>query len=82
MLPSGTGAAATFGNGSNLRRVDLDDLTDATYSNDPNRGYLISLLGYDVDAANPSTINTTSLATANELRQVGAVMHSAGFGHQ
>ncbi len=76
-VASGTGAAATFGNGSNLRRVDLDDLTDATYSNDPNRGYLISLLGYDVDAANPSTINTTSLATANELRQVGAVMHSA-----
>lgn len=74
---TGTGGSATFSSSNNtLRTVNLDYLTDTTYRDDPNRGYLISLLGYAVDAANPSTITTSSLTTASELRQIGAVMHS------
>ena len=75
-MASGTGSSATFTDGTSLRQVNLADLTDTTYQNDQNRGYLMSLLGYEVDAANPATINTTSLSTAVVLRQVGSVMHS------
>lgn len=71
---SGSGANVTFGNSTTLRQVKSTDLTDVNYKNDANRGYLISLLGYNVDAQNPSTINLT---TAAELRQIGAVMHSS-----
>lgn len=73
-IANGTGTAATFVNSTTLRQVKVSDLTDITYQNDSNRGYLISLLGYGVDAANPTGINLT---TAPELRQVGAVMHSS-----
>ena len=73
---SGSGATAAFGSSSNLRQVQISDLT-TDYKYDLNRGYLISLLGYNVDAANPSSITSTSLTTASELRQVGAVMHSS-----
>lgn len=73
-IAKGTGTTATFGNSTTLRQVKVADLTDTTYQNDVNRGYLISLLGYGVDAANPTGINLT---TAPELRQVGAVMHSS-----
>jgi type IV pilus assembly protein PilY1 len=73
-IANGTGATATFGSSTTLRQVRVTDLTDTTYKNDSNRGYLISLLGYGVDAANPTAINLT---TAPELRQVGAVMHSS-----
>ncbi|MCU4640166.1 PilC/PilY family type IV pilus protein [Acinetobacter courvalinii] len=76
-IASGTGTSATFVTGSSLRRVTSGDLTDATYRNDANRGYLMLLLGYGVDAANPNTITTTSLSSAPELRQIGAVMHSS-----
>ncbi|WP_434534020.1 pilus assembly protein [Acinetobacter guillouiae] len=71
---NGTGSSATFVNSTTLRQVKLTDLTDTNYKNDINRGYLISLLGYNVDASNPNGINLT---TAAELRQVGAVMHSS-----
>ena len=71
---SGSGTSVTFGNSTTLRQVKSTDLTDANYKNDANRGYLISLLGYNVDAKNPSAINLT---TAAELRQIGAVMHSS-----
>jgi type IV pilus assembly protein PilY1 len=64
---SGTGESTA------LNKIDLSYLS----SSDADRGYLISLLGYKVDAANPSTITTTSLAAAPELRQLGAVMHSS-----
>lgn len=64
---SGTGESTT------LNKIDLSYLT----SSDADRGYLISLLGYKVNAANPSTITTTSLEAASELRQLGAVMHSS-----
>lgn len=74
---TGTGAAASFTSSNNtLRTVNLDYLTDDTYKDDPERGYLIGLLGYNVDAANPTTISVSSLTAASELRQVGAVMHS------
>lgn len=77
---TGTGTGATFsGSNSTLRPVNLDYLTDNTYKDDPNRGYLMSLLGYAVsksDAENPANITATTLANASELRQIGAVMHS------
>ncbi|MDV2483744.1 PilC/PilY family type IV pilus protein [Acinetobacter towneri] len=73
---SGSGVSSVFGDGTSLRTVNLDYLTDNNYKNDPNRGYLISLLGYSVDAANPASITSTSLTSASELRQIGAVMHS------
>lgn len=74
---TGTGTAATFtSSNSTLRTVNLDYLTDPTYQDDPDRGYLMSLLGYRVDATHPDAITTTSLASAPELRQVGAIMHS------
>ncbi|MDM1329620.1 pilus assembly protein PilY [Acinetobacter indicus] len=72
---SGTSAAFTSSNNA-LRTVNLDYLTDATYKDDPKRGYLLSLLGYKVDAADPNGITSSSLAVTPELRQVGAVMHS------
>ena len=76
-IANGTGTSATFGGSTNtLRQVNITDITDTTYQNDQNRGYLMSLLGYNVDAANPSSITTTSLAATAELRQTGAVMHS------
>lgn len=76
-VASGTGTSTTFITGSSLRRVTSADLTDTTYRNDANRGYLMLLLGYAVDPARPDTITTTSLSTAPELRQIGAVMHSS-----
>ena len=56
-----------------LRALDLT-LVNST---DPARGYLLSLLGYRVNAKQPETITNTSIAQAEELRQVGAVMHSS-----
>jgi type IV pilus assembly protein PilY1 len=76
-IASGTGTSAIFVTGSSLRRVTSGDLTDTTYQNDANRGYLMLLLGYGVDATKPDTITTTSLSSAPELRQIGAVMHSS-----
>lgn len=74
---TGTGTAAVFSGSNNiLRTVDLNYLTNTTYKDDPNRGYLMSLLGYVVDAEDPGSITTSSLASAAELRQIGAVMHS------
>ena len=72
----GTGSTAKFVNSTNLRQVKVSDLT-TDYKYDVNRGYLISLLGYKVDAENPDSITSTSLANTSELRQVGAVMHSS-----
>lgn len=73
---SGAGSSAVFVNGAILRQVQVDDL-NTDYKYDTNRGYLFSLLGYNVDAAHPDTITKSTLATATELRQVGAVMHSS-----
>lgn len=71
----GTGASAVFGESSDLRQIQLTDLSDSTYKNDPNRGYLVSLLGYNVDVNSPPT-TVANLITQPALRQVGAVMHS------
>ena len=76
-IANGTGPSATFVNSTTLRQVKVADLTDVTYKNDPDRGYLTALLGYAVDAANPASITTTALTAAPELRQIGAVMHSS-----
>src|SRR5690606_40070585 len=43
--------------------------------NDPNRGYLLTLLGYNLDVANPPT-TIDALKAQQSLRQMGAVMHS------
>lgn len=61
--------------GNSLRQVKPTDLTDTPYRNDPYRGYLVRLLGYNMDAANPPS-DLNNLKTASEFRQVGAVMHS------
>lgn len=63
--------------GSNLIQINKDYIIDATTKADPDRGYLMSLLGYRVDATNPSSITATSLQKAEELRQLGGVMHSS-----
>lgn len=71
---SGTGTSASFtGSNTTLRTVDLNYLTDTTYKDDPKRDYVMSLLGYRIDAGDPE-LNTAILRP--ELRQVGAVMHS------
>ncbi|MFV5508547.1 pilus assembly protein PilY [Acinetobacter sp. 197] len=71
----GTGSTATFDGTGSLRQVDLSDILDTTYQNDPNRGYLISLLGYNIDVNSPPT-TVANLITQPALRQMGAVMHS------
>lgn len=65
----------TFSGSGSLRQVQLTDVTDATYKNDPNRGYLLTLLGYNLDVANPPT-TIDALKAQQSLRQMGAVMHS------
>lgn len=74
LLTNRVASGSVFVGGTSLRQVKVSDLTDAVYKNDVNRGYLVSLLGYSVDATAPSTINLTS---APELRQIGAIMHSS-----
>lgn len=65
----------SFGASGDLRKVHITDLADSTYKLDPNRGYLVSLLGYNIDAANPPT-TVENLIVQPALRQMGAVMHS------
>ncbi len=60
-----------------LNQITLDYLTNNSTKDDPDRGYLMSLLGYAVDATQPSNITKATLQQASELRQVGAVMHSS-----
>lgn len=72
---TGTGTSTVFGGSGNLRQVQLADLSDSIYKNDPNRGYLVSLLGYNIDVNSPPT-TVANLITQPALRQMGAVMHS------
>lgn len=67
---STTGASQA---GSSLSTITKDYIGTA----DPDRGYLMNLLGYRVDATNPSGITAASLQKAEELRQIGGVMHSS-----
>lgn len=65
----------TFGGTGSLRQIELADIENTTYKNDPNRGYLLSLLGYNIDLSKlPTTVNNLKAQPA--LRQMGAVMHS------
>lgn len=59
--------------GTTLRQITLQDVVGS----DPDRGYLVSLLGYDVP--NPSTPPTSvdQLKQSTTLRQMGAIMHSS-----
>lgn len=54
-----------------LNPINIDYIKTA----DPYRGYLISLLGYEVDATKPNEITLDSLTP--KLPQIGAVMHSS-----
>ena len=70
-----SGSTTTFGGTGSLRQIELADIENTTYKNDPNRGYLLSLLGYNIDLNNlPTTV--TNLKAQTPLRQMGAVMHS------
>ena len=74
----GSSGSTTFTGGTELRQVKTSDITDAIYKNDPNRGYLLTLLGFKgLEVDSPNTITATQLTNAAELRQVGAVMHSS-----
>lgn len=74
----GKSGSSVFAGGTTLRQVKASDISDSIYKNDPNRGYLLSLLGFKgLDVANPSSITSAVLSNAVELRQVGAVMHSS-----
>lgn len=78
-VATGIGSSATFGGttakNAQLRQVKPTDLTDTTYQHDPKRGYLVRMLGYNIDAATPPA-TMDDLKTGNEFRQMGAVMHS------
>lgn len=76
---SGTGTTLAIGESpaTTLKQINLSYLTEDSYKEDPQRGYLMNLLGYAVDATKPQTIDAKLLSTASELRQVGAVMHSS-----
>ncbi|MCO8093802.1 PilC/PilY family type IV pilus protein [Acinetobacter lwoffii] len=70
-----SGGTTTFGGTGSLRQIELADIENTTYKNDPNRGYLLSLLGYNIDLSKlPTTV--TNLKAQPALRQMGAVMHS------
>nr|WP_174506820.1 PilC/PilY family type IV pilus protein [Acinetobacter sp. Marseille-Q1620] len=64
-----------------LNQITIDYLDDSSKSDliktDPDRGYLIALLGYAVDATQPEKITADTLKNTDELRQLGAVMHSS-----
>lgn len=74
IIDTSTGASQA---GNSLMQIDKDYITDANTKADPDRGYLMSLLGYRVNATNPSSITADSLQKADELRQLGGVMHSS-----
>ncbi|WP_368570964.1 pilus assembly protein PilY [Acinetobacter haemolyticus] len=66
-----------IGSGKSLREIKLTDLSDITYQQDPDRGYLVSLLGYQLTDVNNPPASINGLDSFSELRQVGAIMHSS-----
>ncbi|MBF7686177.1 pilus assembly protein PilY [Acinetobacter sp. B10A] len=59
-------------NETSLRKIGFNDLNGS----DPDRGYLLSLLGYNIDVRNvPTTLD--ALKRTSELRQMGALLHSS-----
>lgn len=70
-----TGSTYAFTGKNDLKAITLGYLSEAGYGQDPQKGYLMSLLGYQVN--DPNNVNEASLRTAPELRQLGAAMHSS-----
>lgn len=76
-----TGTAAPFvaSEANSLKKVNVASLfgtgTTALFVNDPDKNYWLNLLGYNVGATEAG-ITLANLAAKQELRQVGAVMHS------
>lgn len=63
--------------GNSLKAVSEQYFTDAMTSQDPLRGYLMLLLGYNISQPDdPDHIDLTTLKDLPELRQLGAVLHS------
>ncbi|MFD1438132.1 pilus assembly protein PilC [Acinetobacter sp. ANC 4282] len=62
-----------------LKKINVTTLfgtgSTALFVNDPDKNYWLNLLGYNVGATETS-VTLESLAAKQELRQVGAVMHS------
>ncbi|MBF7688402.1 pilus assembly protein [Acinetobacter rathckeae] len=57
---------------NNLRKIGMTDLQGSS----SEKGYLLSLLGFNIDLNNvPSTMN--DLKATDELRQVGSILHSS-----
>lgn len=71
------GSTGNFVEAGSLSSVTKDYITDTATNTDPNRGYLMNLLGYKVDATQPANIDANALNNAPELRQLGGVMHSS-----
>ncbi|ENU79449.1 hypothetical protein F975_02694 [Acinetobacter sp. ANC 3789] len=59
--------------GTTLNQIDVSYLNTTT---DSARGYLLTLLGFAIDPNNLPA-STSALISSGELRQIGAVMHSA-----
>ena len=71
-------SGSTAQESSTLAQVNLDALLKASgsFNNDPNKGYWLNVLGYDIDPTT-SNISTSTLVNATELRQLGSTMHSS-----
>lgn len=66
--------SGSFVNSSRLTTLNKAALLTGDYRTDPERGYLLNLLGYGIDPN--ATIDAATLTASPELRQLGAVMHS------
>lgn len=82
LITNRTLVSGGFVNGTNLTTLNKAAFLTGDYKADPERGYLLNLLGYSLGTATATTPTTTNisaatLTTAPELRQLGAVMHSS-----
>lgn len=74
---TGSGTSVAISQNITLQPIELDYLTKASYKDDPQRGYLMNLLGYAIDPTAVANVTLANLRTSAVLRQVGAVMHSS-----
>jgi len=76
---TGTTAPYTASEANSLKKVNLSTLfgsgSTALFLNDPDKNYWLNVLGYDVGTTETG-ITLENLQSKQELRQVGAVMHS------
>lgn len=76
---TGTTAPYTASEANSLKKLNLSTLfgsgSTALFLNDPDKNYWLNVLGYDV-ATTETGITLENLQSKQELRQVGAVMHS------